>query len=306
MPRPDRENGAIVAPSDDASTAQSDEQTEQPGTEVEQPDAESAEEALERFIGGPDQPVTLSAKISEDGPLVPDGLVWRIYDTKPSDDGQLNLVGKSENPTAVFKLAPGQYVVHVAYGYAQVSDTLTVEDHAQSKTLVLEAGGLRLNAEIEGDISIPPDQLKFTVYSSTEGSENDPLASNVKPNQLLQLNAGVYHVISYYGAVNAIVRADLRVDPGQLTDATLYHHASQVSFRLVSEEGGEAIADVEWRVVDQSNSQVLFSDVSAFPTTVLEEGDYTVIAKRGANTYNRDFSVGAGNPSEIEVLTSVY
>jgi hypothetical protein len=35
---------------------------------------------------------------------------------------------------------------------------------------------------------------------------------------------------------------DLRVEPGQLTDATLYHRAAQMSFKLVSEAGGEAIA----------------------------------------------------------------
>ena len=56
-------------------------------------------------------------------------------------------------------------------------------------------------------------------------------------------------VISYFGAVNATVRADLRVEPGKLTEATLYHKAAQISFRLVSEAGGEAIADVDWTFI---------------------------------------------------------
>jgi hypothetical protein len=112
-------------------------------------------------------------------------------------------------------------------------------------------------------------------------------------------------VVSRFGGVNAVVRADLRVEPGQLTDATLYHKAAQVSFKLVTESGGEAIADVDWTVKTADGSTV-YTDVGAFPSTVLAEGDYTVLAKRGGTVYNRDFSIKPGQPQEIEVLTSVY
>jgi len=119
------------------------------------------------------------------------------------------------------------------------------------------------------------------------------------------LNGGTYHIVSYFGDVNAVVRADLRVEPGQITDATLYHKASQVSFKLVSEPGGEAIADIDWTVKTQ-DGQTVFSSIGAFPSTVLAEGDYLVLAKRGEQVYNREFQVRPGAGEEIEVLTAVY
>jgi len=105
--------------------------------------------------------------------------------------------------------------------------------------------------------------------------------------------------------VNAVVRADLRVEPGQLTDATLYHKAAQVSFKLVSEAGGEAIADIDW-TVKTADGQTVFTNIGAFPSTVLAEGDYLVLAKRGEQVYNREFQVQPGPAREIEVLTTVY
>jgi hypothetical protein len=105
--------------------------------------------------------------------------------------------------------------------------------------------------------------------------------------------------------VNAVVKADLRVEPGQLTDATLYHRAAQTSFKLVSESGGEAIADVDW-TVKTTDGATVFSDTGAFPSTVLQEGDYLVFAKRGDTVFNREFEVQPGQPREIEVLTTVY
>jgi hypothetical protein len=39
---------------------------------------------------------------------------------------------------------------------------------------------------------------------------------------------------------------------------------------------------------------------------VLEQGDYTVFAKRNDKVYNRQFQVKPGQPQDIEVLTTVY
>jgi hypothetical protein len=200
---------------------------------------------------------------------------------------------------------PGNYVVHVAYGRAQTTDTITVVDGSNQKSLILDAGAIRLNAQVAGDIPIPINLLRFDIYTAGSDSERTLVAQNLAPSDVVTLNAGTYHIISYFGDVNAVVRADLRVEPGQLTDATLYHKASQVSFKLVSEPGGEAIADVEWTVKTQ-DGQTVFSNIGAFPSTVLAEGDYLVLAKRGEGVpYTREFQVQPGAGEEVEVLTTV-
>ena len=263
-----------------------------------------AVQAVEQVAAVP-QPVTLVATIMDGGAAIPDGLTWRVFETRTDSTGDLALAAKSDDATAHLELVPGNYVVHVAYGRAQTTDTITVVDGNNEKSLVLEAGAIRLNAQVTGDIAIPINLLRFDIYSGTSESTRTLVAQNLAPSDIVTLNAGTYHIVSYFGDVNAVVKADLRVEPGQLTDATLYHKASQVSFKLVSEAGGEAIADIDW-TVKTPDGQTVFENTGAFPTTVLAEGDYLVLAKRGEQVYNREFQVQPGGGEEIEVLTAVY
>jgi len=117
----------------------------------------------------------------------------------------------------------------------------------------------------------------------------------------VRLNAGTYHIISEYGGINATVRADLRVTAGQLTEATLQHRAAQITLKLVSEKGGEAIADTAWSIVSNQGAVVMESN-RTFPTTVLASGSYTALARNGGKVYKRDFTVSAGANGDVEVL----
>lgn len=275
------------------------------------PDADAADAARNAAASAaealalPPQSVTISAWITEGGPQIPDGMVWRVFGTQADANGELPMVARSEDSVASLSLQPGEYLVHAAYGRSQVSDSLIVEGTATSKTVILDAGALRLKTAISGDINMPPSQVKFDIY--TAGIEDDrvPIALNTPPEELIYLNAGVYNVVSRWGNINATVRADLRVEPGQVTEATLFHKAAQITWKLVSSEGGEAIADVEWSIRDADNNEV-FADFGAFPTAVLAEGDYSVIATLGENVYNREFQVQPSGPREVEVLTAVY
>jgi len=263
-----------------------------------------ATEAISALTTVP-QPVSLTARITEDGTTIPEGLVWRIFGTTPDANGELALVAKSDEAAASVELPPGEYVVHVAYGRAQASDTLSVTEGKNEKSFVIGAGALRLNSAVTGDIPIPANLLKFDILSAGTDASRTPVAEGLRPNEIVTLNAGTYHIVSHFGDVNAVVRADLRVEPGQLTDATLYQKASQVSFKLASEEGGEAIADVEW-TVKSADGTTIFTDLNAFPATVLAEGEYTVLAKQGETVFNRDFEVKAGPSKEVEVLTTAH
>lgn len=251
------------------------------------------------------QPVTLSAQISQNGQPIPDGLIWRVFEAMPDSTGEMPLVAKSDQGTARLDLPPGEYVVHVAYGRAQLSEPLTVAPGNNEKIIDLEAGALRLNSAVTGDIPIPATQLKFDIFTAGTEANRVLIAEGLPPNDIVTLNAGTYHIVSHFGSINAVVRADLRVEAGELTDATLFHHASEVSFKLVSEAGGEAIADVEWTVMS-ANGETVFTDRGAFPSTVLAEGDYSVLAKQGEQVYNREVEIVPGGSREIEVLTSVY
>ena len=84
---------------------------------------------------------------------------------------------------------------------------------------------------------------------------------------------------------------------------TPYQKAAQVSFKLVTQSGGEAIADVDWSVKSRTGSQV-FAQTGSYPSIVLEAGDYTVSAKRAGKVYSKDFSVAPGKQMDIDVVTN--
>ena len=127
------------------------------------------------------------------------------------------------------------------------------------------------------------------------------VVEDVKPNTIVRLNSGTYHIVSEYGSVNAVIRSDIRVEAGKLTEAVIQHRAAQLTLKLVSEPGGEAIADTAWSILT-SGGDVVSESVGAFPTIVLAEGEYTAIARNKNKVHQRDFTVVAGRNSDVEVL----
>ncbi|TIT74469.1 MAG: hypothetical protein E5W45_09945, partial [Mesorhizobium sp.] len=95
---------------------------------------------------------------------------------------------------------------------------------------------------------IPPKKLRFSIYEDKVEANGDRalIVPDVEPNAVVRLNAGTYHVVSTYGSVNAVIRSDIRVEAGKLTEATVEHRAAEMTMKLVREAGGEAIADTSW------------------------------------------------------------
>ncbi len=249
--------------------------------------------------------LTLAAQLTEAGPDLTRGLVWRVFATEASPDGKLPLIAQGQGGTSTFPLQPGSYLVHAAFGRAGATKKITVGRDAQRENLVLDAGGLKLDAVLTGNRRIPARKLEFSIYDSETDANGDRAAiiEGVPPNTVVRLNAGTYHVVSKYGQVNAVVRSDIRVEAGKLTEATVEHHAAELTLKLVREPGGEAIADTSWSIVADSGDPVR-ETVGAYASMVLSEGEYTIVAKNRDRIYQRDFNVVAGQNQEVEVLAT--
>lgn len=249
--------------------------------------------------------VTLTAKLTDDSPDLTRGLVWRIFKPEPGDDGKLPLVASGQGGTGTFGLEPGSYLVHAAFGRAGATKRITVGREQRTESFVLDAGGLKLDAAISGGYPIPPSKLRFSIYDAEEDSDGERalIIPNVSPNTVVGLNAGTYHVVSTFGTVNAVIRSDIRVEAGKLTEATVEHRAAQLTIKLVREAGGEAIADTSWSILTASGD-IVRETVGAYATMVLAEGEYAIIAKNRDRIYQRDLTVEAGPSKEIEVVTS--
>ncbi len=242
----------------------------------------------------------LEARLAEEAPPMPYGVEWRIFDAKPDESGDHPLLVSAVGGAATIPLPVGQYLVHAAFGRAGVTKRIEIGPSPQSEYLNLNAGGLRLNS-IVGDNRIPDaGKIHFEISIESEEGEREIVARGVRPGRVVGLKAGVYHVVSRYGEVNAIVRADIEVPAGKLTDVTMRHTGAEVTLKLVEQPGGEALANTNWTVLT-SGGDTVHESVGAFPRIILAEGSYTAVARHKNAIYTRDFKTNAGVNHDVEV-----
>jgi hypothetical protein len=126
------------------------------------------------------------------------------------------------------------------------------------------------------------------------------ILADAKPQSVIRLNAGAYHVASLYGDANANVGVDVTVEPGRITEATIKHTGAKITFRLVQSLGGEALANTKWTILTSAGDTVK-SNAGALPTHILAAGSYAVVADHGGLSYTRKFSIEPGDDKQIEV-----
>ena len=244
--------------------------------------------------------LAVSARFGRDLPAIIGGLHWRVY--RSDQNGIPRLVKEDKGPTPTFALAPGAYIVNVAFGLASV--TKVVQLHAESLKDVFEipAGGLRIEGRV-GDARIPHGQISFEVYKGSQFEPGDkrPIATAIMTGDVVLVPEGTYHIVSNYGDANATVRSDIRVQVGKLTDTTINHRAAIITLKLVNERGGEARANTQWSVLTPGGD-VIKESIGAFPRVILAEGEYRVVARNDSKTYEREFRVVNGVDGEVEVI----
>jgi len=247
--------------------------------------------------------VNLVALLTVDGQRIDQGLSWRIYQEAPGKKGQPKLLMTKTDASPTLNLKPGDYIVNAAFGRADLTRKITVAPGAAtSEKFVLNAGGLRVKALV-GGAAPAPNTVSYDIYSGERDQSDNrtKIVGNLKPDVVIRLNAGIYRIVSIYGDANAEVEADVTVEAGKLSEATVTHAAARVTFKLVAREGGEALPDTQW-TLQTADGEVVKRSVGALPTHILAPGAYTVVAKSGGRAFKRDFAVADGETSQVEVL----
>ncbi len=246
--------------------------------------------------------LALSARYGKDLPAVTGGLVWRVFSDRPDEGGTFKLVREDHGATPNIVLPPGSYVVDVALGLVNAVRPVTLKAETDRESFILPAGGLRMDGRV-GASKIPANQIAFSIYkgSQFETTQRPPIVPNVFPGDLVLLPEGTYYIVSNYGDANSVVRSDIRVQAGKLIDVTMTHRAAVVTLKLVSDKGGEALANTAWSVLTPGGD-VVKESVGAFPRMVLAEGEYRAIAKNEGKVYERSFNVVNGVDGDVEVL----
>jgi hypothetical protein len=261
--------------------------------------------------------LTLLATLGAATQHIGSGLRWRIYRERANDDGKHQLVTESTASSYTLALPEGTYVVHVAYGLASAMKRIQVSGQTATELLRINAGALRVHS-ILGETAIAPARVNLNVYvPDRSGADARLIVSNARPGDLLRLPEGNYRVVSTYldkestgsmpapgaatNATNSVVSAELRVQTGRLTEATLRHNAATITLKLVNAAGAEALANTSFSVLTPGGD-VIRELIGAFPSLILADGEYVVIARRSGKTYQKAFTVQSTMDRDEEIV----
>jgi hypothetical protein len=256
------------------------------------------------------------------------GLRWRVFSAQPDAAGAHPLIVESSLAQPTLTLPPGDYVVHVAFGLASATRRLALGPEVRSEQLLLSAGGLRIEGTL-ADAPIDPSKLSLAIYVPENRNPQGKLVyAKAKAGDIIGLPEGAYHVVSTYLDTvggrfvpsvvtnpgksaapappatlpsNSIVNADIKVASGKLIDVTLRHRCATLTLKLVNKPGAEALANSTFTVLTPGGD-VIRELVGAFPSLVLAEGEYVVIARHDAKTYQATFEVKSAMDRDVEVV----
>jgi len=246
--------------------------------------------------------LSLSAHFGKDAATpIGGGLTWRVYAAKAEPGGTFRLVKEDKTPSPTMVLPPGDYIVHVGFGLATSVKPVSLHGSTAREDFDLPAGGLRMEGRV-GDVRVPAGQISFDVYkgSQFEAGDRRPIAEHVMTGDVMVVPEGTYYIVSNYGDANSVVRSDIRVAAAKLTDITVTHRAAAITLKLVSDKGGEALANTAWSVLTPGGD-VIKESIGAFPRVILAEGEYRAIARNEGKVYEREFTVVTGVDGDIEV-----
>ena len=273
--------------------------------------------------------LNLSAILNGASSPLTGGLRWRVFDARADADGAHALIVESNLAAPTLTVSPGDYVIHVAFGLASAAKRVKIGAEVLSERLTLSAGAMRIGGTV-GDNPIDPSRLSLAIYVP-EG--RNPLGKLVyakaKAGDIIGLPEGLYHIVSTYldpvGGrflastaapstdrsaapappttlpTNSIVNADIKVVSGKLVDVTLRHRCATLTLKLVNKPGGEALANTTFTVLTPGGD-VIRELIGAFPSLVLAEGEYAVVARHEAKTYQSSFEVKSGMDRDVEVV----
>lgn len=243
----------------------------------------------------------LTAHLNAKAPPLTKGVTWRFYTENAKANGALKLAYKTDIASPTVTLDAGHYTIVVNYGLASLVRKVDVRGSSFAERFILDAGAMKVIAR-NSEKAISRGQSRISLSVPEEGStEGRLIVDNIKTGDTVRLPVGIYSLVSNFGEANSNVRTDVKIASGKLTEVMVNHRAASITFKLVSEKGGEALANTAWSVLTPGGD-IIREEIGAFPKMVLAEGTYTAIARQDDKIYTEEFKVEDGNDRDVEVL----
>lgn len=259
----------------------------------------------------------LAATLAGGPQIVRSGLKWRIVKERAEADGSHAIVAESQEAAPLIPVPDGEYIVHASWGLASAMKRVSINGKLVTERLALNAGGLKVTSLL-GDTPVAANHLNISInVPDRTGAEARVIVRDAKAGEVIRLPEGNYRAVSTFlekpqtgstpapgapvNASNSIVNAELRVQAGKVTEATLRHRAANMTLKLVNAPGAEALANTSFSVLTPGGD-VIREMIGAFPSLVLAEGEYVVIARRSGKTWQATFTVQSTLDRDVEVI----
>jgi hypothetical protein len=264
--------------------------------------------------------LNLSAALGA-GPPLNAGLRWRVFKAVADPDGSRRLIVESAVAQPSLTVPAGDYVVHVAFGLASATKSVTVGADAQTVKMSISAGALRIHCTANGDQPVDASDVSLAIYVPEHNNATAKLVyAKAREDEVIGVPEGNYHIASTYldtvsvGTLgqtkgpaaapiptNSIAAGDVNVATGKIVDVTLRHRVAKLTIKLVNAPGSGALANSTFTVLTPGGD-IVRELAGAFPSLVLAEGEYVVVARHDAKTYQATFTVQSGMDRDVEVL----
>ncbi|CAN1506935.1 hypothetical protein MCEMSEM23_00661 [Rhabdaerophilaceae bacterium] len=244
--------------------------------------------------------LALRATYGERGPDITSELIWRVFLVRGTD---AQLVQQSDQVRPSLALPAGEYAIHVSHGLATAIRQLSVTETGSLAVIPINAGGLLVGGHIGGpDMPLAPQRQGIRLFiPSANNSEARLVTSTLKAGTVLRLPEGTYHLVSTYTGTNSVIRSDVKIETGRITQASVNHRAASMTLKLVRVEGGVALAGTQW-TIETPGGDIVAEAVGAFPTIDIAEGSYVVTARHNDRDFRGTMKVEGGLNRDFEIV----
>jgi len=238
--------------------------------------------------------------------ILQDKVHYAIYKGAVSLEGNRQKIAQLTQSLPALWLSAGNYFVTATYGLVSASIEVKITANRRTeKTIIVNAGALRLSSKVEGFSENLTSQILYVIYEAkadTEGNYRE-VFSTAQAEGIVRVPPGEYLIEGHWGKTNARVPMSVVVRAGEPTNATAVHRAGRARFKLKSVSGGTPTGRPFWTFYDISGAEI-GRNVKPSPERIFAAGRYIVVVRYQDQRFRAEFSIKSGDEKRIDIVAT--
>ena len=238
--------------------------------------------------------------------ILQDKVHYAIYKAEVNLQGKRQRIAQLSQSLPAVWISAGNYYITATYGLASASIEVKVTANQRTeKTIIVNAGTLRLSSRVEGLPEKLTSQVLYVIYEArpdTEGNYRE-VFSTAQAEGVVRVPPGEYLIEGQWGKTNAKVPMSAIVKAGEPTNATVVHHAGRARFKLKSVSGGAPTGQPFWIFYDISGAEI-GRNANPSPERIFAAGRYIVVVRYQDQRFRAEFSIKSGDQKRIDIVAT--